>query len=119
MATEQLHLCRLHCDGECGAYIDGFSAKDARERAAAADWKFPAKEGVSGRPSKRTNDVCPACFPAWTPQRPRSEWDGVGPEERRLRTLLRTSWTVLSRDERARIEARVAALANGRSSSGD
>lgn len=71
MATLAMTLYLMECDG-CQSTLglpNGYSsATEARLAAYADGWRYPPQPTKSGRPGRRTFDVCPSCISTWKPE---------------------------------------------------
>lgn len=120
MASEVKTYNRVSCDAGCGAYVDGDTAADARSKASDAGWSFPHKLKLDGTKAKRRHDVCPICSEefAATLSPTSAKWRDMPADERRLRMLLQTNRFLLSREERARLDAELEAMEQKRLGTG-
>ena len=115
MSAETCTFTRLHCDG-CGATMEGGSAAEVRRDASSQGWVFPNKRKMNGDPAKRTHDVCPGCATSFEPalSSAGTEWAEMSAEERRLTAFIRTGWSMISEDERERLDAELRKLRDKR-----
>ena len=68
MAGRNVTLYVLICDG-CGKERPlAETAKASRADAAEDGWTFPWMIKANGKPSARTNAVCPSCAPGFSPE---------------------------------------------------
>lgn len=68
MSARQVYQLILCCDG-CGAELAKVdSATEARAIGYTEGWRYPRRLLTNGKSGVRTDDVCPACLPGWTPR---------------------------------------------------